>query len=65
MSLLTLTEQRMWAAGEYALRRAREELDRGGDLKMVLFDLTAATHDLAMTAKEILGRLEASTGPQS
>ncbi len=51
-------EQRVWAAGEYALRRAREELETGEDAGYMVADLEAAAENLAMAAREIRKRLE-------
>jgi hypothetical protein len=57
---LDTVEQRVWAAGEYALRRAREELETGNDAGFMLMDLEAAAENLAMAAREIRKRLTGS-----
>ena len=58
MIRLELIEQRMWAAGEHALRRAREELETSEDAGFMLLDLEAASENLAFAAREIRSRLE-------
>jgi len=57
MIRLDPVEQRAWAAAEYALRRAREELETGTDVGFMLLDIEAASEDLALAAKEIRRRL--------
>jgi len=60
---LEIAEQRIWAAGEYALRRAREALDaEEGDAGYMVADLRAASEDLAMAAAEIEARLGGRRG---
>lgn len=62
MIRLEPVEQKIWAAGEFALRRAREELETGSDERFMLADLEAAGEDLILAAREIRKRLEGSHG---
>lgn len=62
MIRLELTEQRIWSAGEGALRRAREELENGDDTSFMCADLEAAGENLILAAREIRARLGGARG---